>query len=71
MFGRAFRLSLATTFAFAAIPFISPTVGGGIEAEARPYCGVKYKTKNRHVRKKGKYQYQYVPTASGRAGAWR
>ena len=66
---KTFRLALAAAFAFAALPVVAPLFGGEGMAEARPYYK-KHRAK-RHYAKRGKYQYQYVPNASGRTGAWR
>jgi hypothetical protein len=66
---KTFKIALAAAFAFAALPFAAPLFGGDGMAEARPYYK-KHRAKRHHA-KRGKYQYQYVPTASGRPGAWR
>lgn len=56
-------------FSLTALPVIATQAGvEGWSAEAARYHHRK------HYRKhavRGKYQYQYVPTSSGRAGAWR
>lgn len=65
---KLFKVSLVAAFALAAFPIAAPLVGGEAGAQARQYKKHHHK---RHYAKRGKYQYQYVPNASGRTGAWR
>jgi hypothetical protein len=71
-----FKMSLAAAFLLTAAPVVAPQAGS--EAQARPAhtkAWGKKKAKRhyakRHYSKRGKYQYQYVPNANGRPGAWR
>lgn len=66
-----FKMSLAAAFLLTAAPMVAPQAGS--EALAQPAHAKAYgkKKAKRHYGKRGKYQYQYVPTSSGRPGAWR
>ena len=66
---KLFKASLAAAFLLAAMPVSAPVFGVDQGAQARPHY--KKKAMKRHHAKRGKWQYQYVPTSSGRAGAWR
>lgn len=70
--------AIAAAFLLAATPVVAPIFGADAAAQARPAHGYKKAHKRHHYRhakyrhaKRGKWQYQYVPTSSGRAGAWR
>lgn len=67
---KLFKTALAAAFLVAATPIAAPIFGAEAGAQARPAYGYK-KTHKRYAAKRGKWQYQYVPTSSGRAGAWR
>ena len=69
---KLFKTALAAAFLVAAMPIAAPVFGVEQGAQARPgnhrYHGRSMKNQRA---KRGKWQYQYVPTSSGRAGAWR
>ncbi|QLP96882.1 MAG: hypothetical protein HZY79_05020 [Rhodoblastus sp.] len=69
---KLFTTAIAAAFLLAATPVVAPLFGADAGAQARPAHGYKkaHKRHHRHA-KRGKWQYQYVPTSSGRAGAWR
>lgn len=66
-----FKMSLAAAFLLTAAPVVAPQAGS--QAQAQPAHAKAYgkKKAKRAYAKRGKYQYQYVPNANGRPGAWR
>ena len=70
MLSKIFMVAAVAGFALASSPVVGPQIGlGEMSAQAAPAKKAKGKmVKRLH---NGKYQYVYVPTSSGRAGAWR
>jgi hypothetical protein len=69
MLRKLFLIASLTGFALVAVPVIGPQIG--LSDTSAQAATVKKKGKMVKRLHNGKYQYVYVPTSSGRPGAWR